>query len=141
MVPLSVLALDVDTTAANLADKLADQVLVDDLGRKAIDRSIAKKLIAEHHDREQARAQAAAAAAHQRREAAGTLSPLRRRVAALAAQQAANELTPTTTGLEVMCAAADNDRLSRLGNTRDEYARAEREGTFGTMTVFHRPRS
>lgn len=47
LVPLSVLALDLDTNSTALANKLANRVLLDDLGRPAIDRPIARQLIAE----------------------------------------------------------------------------------------------
>ena len=64
LVPLSVLALDLgNTTPSQLAARLSDRVLLDDLGRLAIDRAIAAQLIAEHQaaaraqrEREQRRA-------------------------------------------------------------------------------------
>ena len=63
LVPLSDLALDLDTTGTALANKLANRVLLDDLGRPAIDRPIARQLIAEKtaadraaHERAQRRA-------------------------------------------------------------------------------------
>jgi hypothetical protein len=48
LIPLTHLALEVDATADDLATKLADLVLVDDIGRRAIDRDTARALIVEH---------------------------------------------------------------------------------------------
>ena len=65
LIPISVLALDVGATGAELARRLADEVLVDDVGRLCVDRDTARALIAEH----QARVAASAAAQRDRDQA------------------------------------------------------------------------
>jgi hypothetical protein len=78
-----VLALELDTTASELAARLGGQVLVDDLGRRAIDRPIARALIAEHQA-----ALAEEAAVIARAAPVAAPNPLAAHVAAVQARQA-----------------------------------------------------
>jgi len=61
LVPVSHLALEIGTPADTLAAQLADQTLIDDIGRVCVDRDTARQLIANH--------QAAQAAEAERRQA------------------------------------------------------------------------
>jgi hypothetical protein len=56
-VPLSVLALELDTTRTKLEAQLAGQHFADDLGRRAVDRDTARHLIGDHHAAQEAAAE------------------------------------------------------------------------------------
>jgi len=47
-VPLSILALELDTSRVQLESQLAGQYFADDVGRPAVDRNTARQVIAEH---------------------------------------------------------------------------------------------
>jgi len=136
LIPLSHLALDVGATAAELATRLADEVLTDDLGRLAIDRDRARQLIAEH----QTKLAASAAAERERAEMfraninAG-LEPTRRRVKALqehqAALRASGEWDDAMSAYEVMCVGDHGARLTAAGDRFDQMLSAERRGELG----------
>ncbi len=124
LIPLSVLALDLHTSAAELADQLADRVLVDDLGRPAIDRSVARQLITEHQAAQQAAQQAAAArreADEAKRQRVAQLAPVinrpAERVRAIQARQeamrAAGQLDPGDTLAAIGLAAEVAERDER----------------------------
>ncbi len=134
LVPLSVLALDLDIAAAALADQLADRVLIDDLGRSAIDRPTARRLIAEHHATVEARAQARAAAVAERRQATNAPNPTRERVRALQARHRAAGVDALS-GVALALADGGDAKLAAAGRRWDDYANAERDGSFGT---YHR---
>ncbi len=130
LIPLSVLALDLGTTATALAAKLADRVLVDDLGRPAIDRDIARQLIAEHQTRQTAQA---AAERHRnetfRRNIAAQLEPLHHRVKVLQQRQAQlradGVIDGATPALAVAAGADKVASLDRKGRQFDAYLRGE----------------
>ena len=131
LIPLSVLALDLHTTATELADQLADQVLADDLGRPAIDRPIARQLIAEHQDKlaKAAAAQRERAEAHRQRMAA--IPDPAARVKALqrqaAARRAAGLWDDNLSAFEQMI--ADDDAARREASTKmDDYLNATGTG-------------
>jgi hypothetical protein len=89
LVSLSHLALDLDTTAAELSARLADNVLLDDLHRAAIDRDTARALIIEHQDKLAAEAtRAHEADAAFRQHLAAIQAPTFARIAAIQAGQA-----------------------------------------------------
>ena len=52
LIPLSQLSLELDVTAAQRADRYADQILLDDLNRRCLDRGTAATLIREHQTRQ-----------------------------------------------------------------------------------------
>ena len=133
LVPLSVLALDTGTTAAALAHRLADQVLVDDLGRLAIDRDRARELIVEHQ-----RAQAAWAAAQRDRDQAhragiaAQSDALHERVKAIQNQQAAmyanGSIAADTPALAVMCGSDKQTALDVAGYRTEQYLKGRSFG-------------
>ena len=133
LVPLSVLALDTGTTATALAAALADQVLIDDLGRPAIDRPIAKQLIAEHQA-----ALAAADAANRDRQAkhraaiAAASSPVIDRVKAIQANQTARRqaglIDDAMSAFAVLTADDTESNLARAGRRTDAYLSGRSEG-------------
>lgn len=53
-IPLSHLALEIDASADELAERLGDRVAVDDIGRRCVDRTLAGVMIAAYHAEKQA---------------------------------------------------------------------------------------
>lgn len=143
LIALSVLALDLgDITATDLATQLADRVLVDDLGRPAIDRATARDMITAHQT--QLRTQAD----HQRAEAARQATEHERAQRQQAAEATAREEceqrqrqlrqdNPGLTALELMM--LDNPdpsgRRGAAGRRFEEIVAAQNRGDIG---VFHR---
>jgi hypothetical protein len=141
LIPLSVLALDLDVTAERLATQLRDRVLLDHLGRKAIDAEVACQLISSHHA-----AQADAAAARQRQRTAcdavivPQLEATQQRVAALAERD--RRLRDGDTDLstfERIHADDDTDRRGRSGRRFDDLFEANRQGHIGAGYTFSPP--
>ena len=137
LIPISVLALDVGATGAELARRLADEVLVDDVGRLCVDRDTARALIAEH----QARVAASAAAQRDRDQAyrdaiAAQSQPTHARIKALQDHQGALRATgqwdPDMSAFEVMCVGHHASRLDDAGHKFDEMLSAERRGELGS---------
>jgi hypothetical protein len=142
LIPLSHLALDLDTTTTDLAAQLADQVLTDDLGRLAIDRSTARDMIALHQAQQRALAdrQAEEAARHaveQQRAQRQQAAEAKAREAREARQRQLRQDNPGLTALELMM-LDDSDpsgRRSAAGRRFDELINAQNRGDAGT---FHR---
>ena len=137
LIPLTILALELPQTAAQLEQRFAEQVLVDDLGRVCVDRAVAKTLITDH------RARVAAAERRQRerdeahREAlAAQTGGVRERVRAIQAQQEAQRATgewdPDMSAFAVMCGQEHSERLQTAGDRFSEMLSAQRRGELGS---------
>ncbi|BBY01045.1 hypothetical protein [Mycobacterium seoulense] len=87
LIPLSVLALDTGTTAAELERRHADRTLPDHLGRVCVDAELARELIAAERARVEGHAQYRRQARQTQREKVAATHP-RRRVKAITEHQA-----------------------------------------------------
>jgi hypothetical protein len=142
LIPLSHLALDLDTTASDLAAQLAHQMLTDDLGRQAIDRSLARDMITAYQAQQQAladhdRAQAAAHVAEHERAQRQQAAEAKAREQREARQRQLRQDNPGLSAIELMM--LDNSdpsgRRGAAGRRFDEIVAAQNRGDYGT---FHR---
>jgi len=138
LVPLSVLALEVDASADQLAVRFAAETLVDDLGRVCVDRPTAAALIAEHQAHQRAAAAAAEQAERDRatQPAAAAAREAEDRAAAAreARQREILAADPDLDALTLMrMTSGDDGGLGRAGRRWDELAAAERRGDYGVM--------
>jgi hypothetical protein len=143
LIALSILALDAGITADELGRKFAEDVLLDHLGRPALEVDLACKLIAEHR----ARRAAAAEAERERREreqaerqrAAEKEQALEEaRQARAARQKQLLRDNPDLGAAELMrLSAGDDGGLESAGRRFDEFISAERNGHGGYGYLFN----
>jgi hypothetical protein len=141
LVPLSVLALDSGENAAEMADRLADRTLVDDLGRICVDRPTARKIIAEFQQRLATEAEAVTARAEiervrRDREAAEQLAQHAARRRPDERQRELLAQHPGMSALELMATAEELDlRLTRAGQQFDDLIAQSRGGPLTYHTI------
>ncbi len=134
LLPLTHLALEVDTTADRLAAELAAQVVADDIGRLCVPKDTARHAIAAHN----ANQAAAAEAKQQQQEAlsavvAAESEPLHRRIKATASRDRAlrDDGRGDLSALEKMAVGDVDDRRTRSGRVFDDVFAANRRGVVG----------
>jgi hypothetical protein len=119
MTPLSMLAIDMETTVDQLAELLDSAVLLDRLHRPSIDTALAEAMIVDHQDAKRAAAREAAKRDADWRDRMAAHPDPSVRITAIAARQ---ERMRQIGELD-----DDADPLTAIGYTRDHDARAERE--------------
>jgi len=122
LVPLALLAAELETPVAELAQRIADDVVRDDIGLRAVPVAAARAVLAEHHDNAERRA---AAAARAEREAAmlAEHAPVRVRV-----PQTLVYTDPYETGGSLSAGVKPNSSLADL---EAAYARIEADDDMG----------
>ena len=132
--PISHIALEVDTSAEQLAAAHADYVVEDFLGRLCLPRQIAREIIVEHRERLRVHAEHLAER-RQRSSAAARVAheDMRARLAARAERDAAMLAADPSMPAAVLMMSADIEReMTRTGERNDEMRRGiSRGATFG----------
>ena len=125
-----------------LAAQLNGQVFLDDIGRRAVTREVAREALTQHtakqtRERERQQRQRAELQARGSHRAAETAS----RRARNQQQRELLAANPDLDALTVMrMASGDDGGLGRAGRRWDEFVGIQRRGDVGTMTTFPRPR-
>lgn len=128
-VPLSILALELPVTAAELERRLTGVVLIDELGRPAIDKPTAAALITEHRQRVVEQAERERQRRDQHKAELAKLPDVRDRVRRIKAQQQAlvraGVLDADADPL-LVCAVGEYTNLDRAAARRDQLLAQER---------------